>query len=139
MLKSVFSRSVEDAVFAMLKLSNGVSGVLSVNWSDETYRKMTTSVQINGRKGKIVSDANELKVFFNDGECPQGYSKGWNVKYVTDLTPQVDFYLRGEEYTAQMDHFISAVIGDAGSGINTFESAFHTDRAIDLIRKAQFS
>jgi predicted dehydrogenase len=139
MLKSVFSRSVEDAVFAMLKLSNGVSGVLSVNWSDETYRKMTTSVQINGRKGKIVSDANELKVFFNDGECPQGYSKGWNVKYVTDLTPQVDFYLRGEEYTAQMDHFISAVKGDAGSGINTFESAFHTDRAIDLIRKAQFS
>ncbi|KIC94320.1 Gfo/Idh/MocA family protein [Flavihumibacter solisilvae] len=139
MLKSVFSRSVEDAVFAMLKLSNGVSGVLSVNWSDETYRKMTTSVQINGRKGKIVSDANELKVFFNDGECPQGYSKGWNVKYVTDLTPQVDFYLRGEEYTAQMDHFISAVKGDAGTGINTFESASHTDRAIDLIRKAQFS
>lgn len=137
MLKSVFSKSVDDAVYALMSLSNGVSGVLSVNWSDETHRKMTTSVSINGKKGKIVSDANELKVFFKEANCPAGYSRGWNVKYVTDLTAPVDYYLRGEEYSAQMDHFVKAVEGKVPNHINSFESAALTDKAIALIRKAQ--
>ena len=63
LLKSIYSTNVEDAVYSLLELSNGVSGVLSVNWSDETYRKMSTTVTIAGTKGKIISDANELKVF----------------------------------------------------------------------------
>jgi predicted dehydrogenase len=137
MLKSVFSREVDDAVFAMLELQNKVTGILTVNWSDETFRKMTTSITLNGKKGKIVSDANELKVWLKEGPFPEGYSKGWNVKHVTDLTPQVDYYLRGEEYSAQMDHFIKAVQGKAANSINTFESAWMTDRAISLIKKAQ--
>ncbi|MBZ5855778.1 Gfo/Idh/MocA family protein [Flavihumibacter profundi] len=136
-LQPIFSNSVEDAVYAMMKLNNGVSGMLSVNWSDETHRKMTTSVTISGKKGKIISDANELKVFFKDDNCPQGYSKGWNVKYVTDLTPTVDYYLRGEEYSSQMDYFIKAIEGEVPNDINSFESANKTDVAIALIRQAQ--
>jgi predicted dehydrogenase len=136
-LQPIFSNSVEDAVYAMMKLNNGISGILSVNWSDETHRKMTTSVTISGKKGKIISDANELKVFFKDDNCPQGYSKGWNVKYVTDLTPTVDYYLRGEEYSSQMDYFIKAIEGKVPNDINSFESANKTDVAIALIRQAQ--
>ncbi len=37
-LKRIYSKEVEDAVYAMLKLESGLSGILSVNWSDETYR-----------------------------------------------------------------------------------------------------
>ena len=86
---------------------------------------------------KIISDANELKVFLKDPLCPEGYSKGWNVKYVTDLTPSVDYYLRGEEYSAQMDYFIASIQGKVPGGINSFESAAQTDHAIALIRQAQ--
>ena len=136
-MKSIFSKQVDDAVYAMMSLRNGVSGILSVNWSDETHRKMTTSISINGTKGKIVSDANELKVYFKDAVCPAGYSRGWNVKYVTDLTAPVDYYLRGEEYSAQMDHFIKAIQGKVPNEVNSFESAAQTDNAIALIRKAQ--
>jgi len=136
-LKSIFSRQVDDAVFAMMQLRNNVSGMLSVNWSDDTFRKMTTSLTINGTKGKIISDANEFKVFFKDKEAPEGYRSGWNIKYVTDLTDPVDYYLRGEEYSAQMDYFIQSVKGTQPNLINTFETAAQTDRAISLIRKAQ--
>lgn len=136
MLKSFYSNNVEDAVYALLTLENNVSGTLSVNWSDETYRKMSTSVTIIGTKGKIVSDANELKVFFKNTDCPEGYSKGWNVKYITDLTPGVDFNLRGEEYTAQVDYFIDAIAGKVPNSKNTFQSSWYTDKAIDLIKKA---
>lgn len=133
-LKSIYSRNVDDAVYSILELSNKVSGVLSVNWSDETYRKMSTSITVMGTKGKIISDANELKVYFKDDDCPPEYTKGWNVKYVTDLTKPVNFYLRGEEYSAQVDYFINAVLGKVPNTINTFNSALLTDKAISLIR-----
>jgi predicted dehydrogenase len=135
LLKSFYSKSVEDGVFALLEVNSKLSGTLSVNWSDETYRKMSTSLTIQGSKGKIICDANELKVYFKFQECADGYEKGWNVKYVTDLTENVDFYLRGEEYSAQMDYFIKAVQGKVPNTVNTFQSAWDTDRVISLIRQ----
>lgn len=133
-MKSIYSKTVDDAVYSLLELTDKTTGVISVNWSDETYRKMSTSITINGARGKIISDANELKVYFKEEDCPEGYSKGWNVKYVTDLTDQVDFYLRGEEYSAQVDYFIKAVKGEVPNNVNNFQSAWLTDRAISIIR-----
>ena len=135
-LKSFYSKNVEDSVFSLLELSNKVSGVLSVNWSDETYRKMSTSLTILGSKGKIITDANELKVYFKSSETPSGYTKGWNVKYITDLTEPVEFYLRGEEYSSQIDYFINAVEKKVPNSINNFESAWHTDKVISLIKNS---
>jgi predicted dehydrogenase len=136
-LQPVFSGQVEDAVYAMVVLENNISGMLSVNWSDDTYRKMSTSMSLIGTKGKIISDANECKVYFRDKQVPRGYNRGWNIKYVTDLTPPVDFYLRGEEYSAQMDQFIAAIQGEPVERLNDFSSAALTDRAIHSIREAQ--
>jgi predicted dehydrogenase len=136
LLKSIFSTSVEDAVYALLLLENNLSGTLSVNWSDETYRKMSSSITIMGSKGKIVSDANELKVYFNSKDYPEGYSRGWNVKNVTDFTDPVNFNLRGEEYSSQVDYFIDAVQGKVANNKNTFQNSWYTDNAIDLIKKA---
>lgn len=135
-LKSFYSQHVEDSVFSLLELKSKVSGVLSVNWSDETYRKMSTSLTIIGSKGKLICDATELKVYFKSSVCPANYSKGWNVKYITDLTQPVDFYLRGEEYSAQIDHFIKAIQKKVPNTINNFQSAWHTDQVISLIRNS---
>jgi len=135
LLKSIYSGKVEDAVYSLLELESGQTGLLSVNWSDDTYRKMSTSITLVGTKGKIISDANELKVYFKDINVPAGYSKGWNVKYITDLQEEVDFYLRGEEYSAQLDYFVKAASGKAPNTINTFESAAKTDKAISIIKK----
>lgn len=136
LMKSIYSNNVDDAVYSLLQVSSGTSGVLSVNWSDETYRKMSTSVTIVGTKGKIVSDANELKAYFTSADFPPGYSKGWNIKYVTDLTEQVDFYLRGEEYSAQVDYFVDAVLGKVPNTVNNFKSAWQTDKAIAIIKNS---
>jgi len=133
-LKSIYSKNVDDSVYALVGTISGATGVLSVNWSDETYRKMSTSITIIGTKGKIISDANELKVYFKGDVFPQEYSKGWNVKYVTDLTEEVNFYLRGEEYSAQIDYFIESIIVGNNETINTFDSAWKTDKSISLIK-----
>ena len=60
------------------------------------------------------------KYILKNENCQSGYSKGWNIKYITDLTEQVDFYLRGEEYSAQIDYFVKAVEGKVPNTINTF-------------------
>ncbi|WP_035333726.1 Gfo/Idh/MocA family protein [Dyadobacter crusticola] len=139
MLESIYSKNVEDAVYCILEVDSGVNGVLSVNWSDETYRKMSTSITIQGKKGKIICDANELKVYFKSSDCPEGYSKGWTVKYVTDLTDSVDFYLRGEEYSSQIDYFISAIERQVPNVINNFKSAWYTDNVISMIKSSNLN
>ena len=134
LLKSIYSGKVEDAVYSLLEMQSGQTGLRSVNWSDDTYRKMSTSVTLVGTQGKLVSDANELKVFFKEDNALAGYSKGWNVKYITELQDSVDFYLRGEEYSAQLDYFVKAAKGEVPNNINNFASAANTDKAISIIR-----
>jgi predicted dehydrogenase len=134
-LKKIYSKDVDDAVYAMVSTEAGISGMISVNWSDETYRKMSTSITIVGENGKIISDANECKIYLKEQILPEGYNKGWNIKYVTELNPQVDFYLRGEEYSAQLDYFVSCIKENNLNRINNFESAAQTDNAISIIRQ----
>jgi len=134
LLKSIYSGNVEDAVYALLETNNRLSGVLSVNWSDETYRKMSTTVTVIGDKGKIIVDATELKLYFKESNCPAPYTRGWNVKHINDFAEEVNFYLRGEEYSAQIDYFISAIQGKVPNDKNTFESAWLTDSVIEKIK-----
>ncbi len=133
-MKSFYSGAVEDGVFSLLETENKISGVLNVNWSDETYRKMSTALTIIGSKGKLIVDATELKIYFKEAGTLKTYTKGWNLKHVNEFAEDVDFYLRGEEYTAQVDYFIKAVEGAVPNDKNTFESAWVTDKVIDEIR-----
>lgn len=135
LLKKIFSKSVEDAVYSNLHLENGLSGLLSVNWSDDTYRKMSTQITILGTEGKVVSDAQELKINLKKENKKLGLEKGWNMRYITDLQEQVDFYLRGEEYSAQIDYFSKCIKEKNLNNINSFESAYATDEVIDLLLK----
>jgi predicted dehydrogenase len=132
-LKKIYSRDVEDAVYTVLKLETGLSGLLSVNWSDETYRKMSTSVTVIGKKGKIICDATELKIYLKEPDAQEKLERGWTIKYITDLAIPVDFYLRGEEYSAQIDNFVRHVIEKKPTAVNTFRQALETDRVMEII------
>jgi predicted dehydrogenase len=134
-LKNIYSKNVDDAVYTSLQLQNGISGQLCVNWSDETYRKMSTQLTILAKKGKIIVDAQELKVYLKEKPDKGGYEKGWNMRWLTDLSPEVGFYLRGEEYSAQIEFFIECVKKGKASSINSFISAHMTDKVVDLIKK----
>jgi predicted dehydrogenase len=134
-LNKVFSRDTDDEVFGTLYYSGGRSAQLSVNWSDESYRKMTTKITLWGREGRIYADRQECQVYLREGAtAPPGYRIGWNVRYTTDLTAPVWFYVRGEEYSAQLDYFVQAVeTRRASDNVNSFASALETDRVIEMI------
>lgn len=136
----IFSTETDDEVYSTLRYPAGVSAQLSVNWSDESQRKMITKISIWGTQGKIVADRQECQVFLRDSaQIPPGYRAGWNTRYTTSLTAPVDFYLRGEEYSAQLEHFVSAING-TGAAVpatqNDFRSAASTDRVIEMVLRS---
>ena len=104
-------------------------------WSDETIRKMSTQISIWGDGGKIVVDRQELQIYIGaTGKTQPGYGEGWTVRYITELTPNVDYYLRGEEYTAQLEGFAIAVQERNLDCVNDFGSGAETDRTLEMIR-----
>lgn len=135
LIKTYYSNEVEDGVNAILETVNGLSGVISVNWSDETYRKMSTELVVYGTNGKLIVDATELKIYFKTNLLPDRYSKGWNQRNLNALTKSSEFYLRGEEYSLQLESFIESVQKGKSTNSNTFAEALKTDKAIEMIKK----
>jgi scyllo-inositol 2-dehydrogenase (NADP+) len=135
-MESIFSQDVEDAVYALLVYGEGMVGTLETNWSDDTVRKMSTVVRIEGTHGKLVVDRQELRVHLRAGSAWETYPESWSTRYITGLQAPVAIYLRGEEYSAQMEAFVSAIRTEDAAGENSFASACQTDQVIDQIARA---
>lgn len=132
-LTSIFSAQIDDAVASTLHYPGGTAQIVA-NWSDESQRKMTTKITLWGTHGRIYADRQEIQVYLRDGApIPDGYRAGWNVRYTTELTEAPWFYLRGEEYSEQLDAFVRRVIEGQVEGENDFASAAVTDRVIAMI------
>lgn len=134
-MRSVFSNTTEDEVYSTLTYNCGATGQLAVNWSDETHRKMSVKVIIWGESGKIDVDRQEISVYLK--RCPESeahtYSEGWTVRNTTSITPPVDYYLRGEEYSAQIADFVDCIRNGREKPRSTFDTAAETDRVIDML------
>ena len=131
-LNRVFSRETDDEVAGTILFPGDVNAQVSVNWSDESQRKMTTRVTVWGTRGRIYADRQEVQAYLRESgdPLPEGYTPGWNVRYTTALTEPVDFYVRGEEYSAQLAEFVDRVLEGRTDGENSFASAAVTDRLI---------
>tara|TARA_B100000575_G_C23129254_1_gene654721 strand:+ start:1295 stop:2329 length:1035 start_codon:yes stop_codon:yes gene_type:complete len=132
-LVSIFSRNVEDAVSSTLLYNNGITGTLNVNWSDESYRKPTNKIEIFGSKGKIMADQHGIKIFCKFKSESENFRRGWNTIYITDIFTPVPFYVRGNEFTSQLYHFIDSIIDQNISTKCTFQDAAQTLYVIEEI------
>lgn len=133
-MNAIFSADTDDEVYSTFGYPGGMSVHLSVNWSDESYRKMSTKMTLTGTNGRLIADRQELQAYLR-APAPglADYAAGWNVKYTTELTAPVRFYLRGEEYSAQIDDFVEAVSGGGAGSPNSLASAAETDRTLALM------
>lgn len=131
-LNKVFSNDVDDEAYSTLLYPDGIVADVAANWSDESFRKMSMKVTAWGTEGRITADRQEMQIYARSAPKVSGLRKGWNVKYTTDLTEEVWYYLRGEEYSAQIDHFVNC-IRERIPTRSPFRSAADTDRITDLI------
>lgn len=130
----VFSRDVEDEVYCSLHYASGASGQLCINWSDESFRKMSTKVSVWGTNGRITADRQECQIYLREAHPDLANTPaGWTVRYTTELSQEVWFYLRGEEYSAQIDYFVKSIEQRRTDGENNFQSALQADRVVAMI------
>ncbi len=132
-LTKIFSKQVEDAVNATFLYRNGISGTIYVNWSDESYRKPTNKIEIFGTKGKILADQHSLKLFLKTDLPDHGFREGWNTRFITDVFKPVPFYVRGNEFTAQLYHFIDCITHEDNQNRCTFQDGSNTLEVIEGI------
>ena len=140
-LSKVFSRQVEDIVSTSLFYDAGpragLSGTMYVNWSDASFRKPTNKFEIFGEAGKMLVDQHGMKLHLKRASAEHGLKEGWNQLYITDVARRVPFYVRGNEYTAQLYDFIDAIRaqkeGHAAPVRCTFADATANLRVIEQI------
>ncbi len=134
-MQSIYSSGVEDLVMSNFIYNNGCSGSIMVNWSDETYRKPTNIVKIFGTKGKIIADKQMYKIFLKEKNQDNGFHEGWNTRYITDFAKSVRFYVRGNEFTRQLDYFVNCIKESRTDNISSFDEACKTGIVMEEIRK----
>jgi predicted dehydrogenase len=132
-LQSIFSSEVEDWVGSTFVYENGSTGSIAVNWSDETFRKPTNIVTINGTRGKIIADKHAYKIYLKEPDPTGRFQKGWNTVYITEFAESVSFYLRGNEFTRQLDYFVDCMQNNQAENICSFSDALQTDTVMDMI------
>jgi scyllo-inositol 2-dehydrogenase (NADP+) len=140
-LNKVFSRDVNDEVYASLYFANAMYGQVAANWSDDSFRRMSTQLMIWGTNGRMTVDRQEVKIFIRDASSqPDLVKQGWDVRYTTDLRNDVWYYLRGEEYSSQIDYFLQSIIESRKENISSFASAVQTDLVVSaMLRDAETS
>lgn len=134
MLNKVYSKNVDDIVSSTLIYENGITGTLYVNWCDPSYRKPSNKLEIFGIDGKILVDQHEIKIFLKEPNEQYKFRKGWNTIYITDIFNNVPFYVRGNEFTRQLYHFVDCINDRAIKNICTFKDASQTQKILKLIR-----
>ena len=92
----MFSVETEDEVFTTLKWSGGMSGQLSVSWSDDSQRKMTTRISVWGHQRQdLRRPSGAAGVPTRGGVGTRRLRPGLDGRVPTELTEEVDFYVRG--------------------------------------------
>jgi predicted dehydrogenase len=130
-LSSIYSSEADDLVRTNVIYDSGLTGSLTINWSDPSYRKPTNKIEILGELGKIYADQHELKIFLNSAAPP--YVKGWNSAYITDSFTPVPFYVRGNEFTRQLFYFAERVQDPTRPNLAAFSEATMTQEVIDMV------
>lgn len=133
-LQSLVSHDVEDRVDVLFAYQ-GFTGELHVNWSDPSCRKPAYRVNIDAEGGRITADQHAYKIF-SHASAEHGQAGAWNTVYITDIAQPVRVYVRGNEFTRQLDYFLDSVIQKRQETISNIASAMEVDQIIDQIREA---
>ncbi len=129
-LTQVYSKKVEDAVSSTFIYKDGKSGCIDINWSDTSYRKPASKVEVFGTNGKLIVNEHSIKIFLNEENPKEKLQKGWNTLYITDVFNNVPFYVRGNEFTRQLYDFADTIAGKKEKSLCSFEDGVNT---LDII------
>lgn len=130
-LKKVFSTNVDDIVYSILVHGNDIVGLNYINWSDSSVRKASINFEIVGTNGKILANRQEFSIFLSEDNEAKSLKKGWNQFYITDENTDVPYYLRGEDFSRQLESFSMLLNGEIEESDSSLYSASITDKLLE--------
>jgi predicted dehydrogenase len=108
-LNYLYSKNVEDALSTTFLYKNGMSGTLYVNWCDTSYRKPALKFEMFGEGGRLMADQHALKIFLIEPDKQYNLHQGWNNIYIPDISKSAPFYVRGNDFSWQLFHFVECI------------------------------
>ena len=134
-LTKVFSTKVDDVVSATFLHNDRIVGFNYINWSDNSVRKASNTIEIVGTKGKITANKQEANIFLMEENAALNLQEGWNQLYVTDECTDIHYYLRGEDFSNQLQNFSDLINGKVEQSVSSLEDAKVTDKLLEDIYK----
>jgi len=114
----------EEGVSFAVRGMNGLEGLIKTSWCKEGYRMPEVGLKIEGSKGSLFVNDDEVEVKFAEGTV-----KRW---YRHDLNDNVDFLLGAPEFYREDSHFIKCVM-EKKLATPDFLTASKVDRIIDRV------
>jgi len=114
----------EEGVSFTVRGTNGLKGLIKTSWYKEGYRMPEIGLRIEGSRGSLFVNDDEVEVKFTDGAA-----KKW---YRHDLNDNVDFLLGAPEYYHEDSHFIKCIM-EGKSTTPDFLTASKVDKIIDRV------
>ena len=134
-LKRIYSTKVDDMVHAVFVHDDNVVGLNYINWSDNSVRKASNTIEIIGTKGKITANKQEINIFVVEANSELNLLEGWNQLYVTDESTDTEYYLRGEDFSYQLKEFSELINGKIDQSVSSLDSARVTDLLLETVFK----
>lgn len=107
-VQRTFSTAADDAVDIAWVHSSGCVGQLSLDWCDASKRKSLISFEVKFERGIVVANNADVSVEVDIGVVlpPDQHA----LLFAPVLPHPVSYYLRGEEYTLQLEVFLERVL-----------------------------
>jgi len=120
----VYSTRADDAVDFTWVHDSGCVGEVSLNWCDKSKRKSVIEFEVDFEYAHVSVDNSALNVVFKESVSLTSEQKLELSK--PTVPPRVNFYLRGEEFSLQLETFLE----------NCLHRKFRVDDDIELGNQA---
>jgi predicted dehydrogenase len=123
---SSINSSSDDSVSVRVEKSNGPKGEFNISWRMPSYRMPEVGLSINGSKGTIEVNDDNVKLKMKDGKLLTWYKH--------DLNDNTNFMLGGPEYFRENEYFVNSII-ERRQAEPSFDTAAKVDEIIDQVKE----
>jgi predicted dehydrogenase len=99
----VYSNKADDMIYFTWAHSSGCLGEVFLNWCDKSKRKSVIEFEVEFEHARVTANNSALKIAFKDS-APLTPEQMHEIS-MPDVPPRVSFYLRGEEFSLQLETF----------------------------------
>jgi predicted dehydrogenase len=105
----VYSTRADDKIAFEWEHADGLVGNLSLDWCDTSKRKSVIEFEVEFEHGRISVDNSAFRIEFAPA-APLSESQRTQLRQ-PGVPSRVSFYLRGEEFTLQLEAFLEQCLG----------------------------